>query len=227
MLGRWMVRMIPAGFAPAMVLLAFLSTPGTADEVPKDTTKKDTKATSDQTTTTAADTDESTWTILENRLTMRAPFNEFKGKVRVIAFFSPTCPRCLKNAGQIKSQFLSKNDSDDLRMMIVWVKSLSTDSEEKLPLAIEQITDPRVTHFWDEKRALNPQLIDAIMFSVNMNVYDVFLLYDKEQLWEQRLPRPGYFFHEVKRMPGPWWNLPSFIQEMEKALDDKAFGNPW
>jgi hypothetical protein len=167
------------------------------------------------------------WTHLENRLTMRAPFNELKGKVRVIVFFSPTCPRCLENAAALQKQLLAKNDSDDMRLMIVWVKSLSTDSEEKIPLAIDIIPDPRVTHFWDRERVLNPQLIDAIAFGINMNVYDVFLLYDKEAIWEKRLPRPGYFFHETKRMPGPWWNMAAFLAEMDKGLNDESFGSPW
>lgn len=168
-----------------------------------------------------------TWTHLENRLTMRAPFNALLGKVRVVVFFSPTCPRCLENAGSLRRQLLDKNDSDDFRLMIVWVKSLSTDAEEKLPLAIDIIADPRVTHFWDSERVLNPQLIDAIAFGVNMSVYDVFLLYDKETTWEKRLPRPGYFFHETKRMPGPWWNMPAFLAEMDKGLNDEGFGSPW
>jgi len=170
---------------------------------------------------------EYTWTVLEDRLTMRAPFNDLKGKVRIVVFFSPTCPTCLKNANQLQKPFLEKNDSDDFRMMIVWVKSLSTDKQEKLPLAIDVIPDPRVSHFWDEKRVLNPQLIDAIAFEVNMNVYDVFLLYDKQATWEKRLPRPGYFFHEVKQMPGPWWNMPAFLVEVQKGLDDKPFASPW
>jgi hypothetical protein len=168
-----------------------------------------------------------TWTVLENRLTMRAPFNEMKGKVRTIVFFSPTCPRCLQNAAELQTKFLDRNDSDDIRMMIVWVKSLSTDAEEKLPLAIDVIPDPRVTHFWDEERVLNAQLIDAVAFPVNMNVYDVFLLYDRDATWEKRLPRPGHFFHEIKRMPGPWWTLQAYLREMQKALDGKPFSSPW
>lgn len=168
-----------------------------------------------------------TWTVLEDRLTMRAPFNDMKGKLRVIAFFSPTCPRCLKNAGEIQTKFLERNDSQDIRMMIVWVKSLSTDAEEKLPLAIDIIPDPRVSHYWDPERVLNAQLIDAIAFPVNMNVYDVFLLYDREATWEKRLPRPGHFFHEVKRMPGPWWNLPAFVNEINRGLAGKRFTSPW
>lgn len=226
MFGSRIIRLIAVVFLSLFVILPLPSAPSGASEAPQNKTQEETEETTGSKTTDAAAHPYS-WTTLENRLTMRAPFNELKGKVRVIAFFSPTCPRCLKNAGEIQTQFLSKNDSDDFRIMIVWVKSLSTDSEEKLPLAIDQIPDPRVSHYWDAKRVLNPQLIDAIMFEVNMNVYDVFLLYDKEQLWEQRLPRPSYFFHEVKRMPGPWWNLPAFITEMEKALNNEAFGNPW
>ena len=227
MLGSRMARRTPIWFGSFFLALQILGSPTGAQEGTKDTSPKTSTEDHTQKSTKTIGEYEYTWTVLENRLTMRAPFNDLKGKVRVITFFSPTCPRCLKNAGQIQNQFLAKNDSDDLRILIVWVKSLSTDGEEKLPLAINQISDPRVSHFWDEERVLNAQLIDAIMFEVNMNVYDVFLLYDREELWEKRLPRPGYFFHEVKRMPGPWWNLPAFIAEMEKALDDKPFGNPW
>jgi hypothetical protein len=226
-----MIRAIAARFcAGTLVLAAVLAlsaAPGTADATGKESASKDTKGKSPLTTTTHVGDLEVSWTRLENRLTMRAPFNEMKGKVRVIAFFSPTCPRCLKNAGEIQGQFLEKNDSDDFRIQIVWVKSLSTDSEETLPLAINQIQDPRVSHYWDADRALNPQLIDAIMFEIQMNIYDVFLIYNREQTWEKRLPRPDYFFHEVKNMPGPWWDASDFIEIMRTALKGEPLESPW
>lgn len=164
--------------------------------------------------------------VLEDRLTLREPFNQAKDKTRVIAFLSPSCDRCRKNAGELQREVLAKNKTDDLEVFIVWLKVLQKDDEAAVAEAMQKISDPRVHHFWDPERVLNAQLLDAIMFDVKLRLYDIFLLYDGAALWEKRLPRPGYWMHEYKGAPGPWWDITTFAAEVEKGLQGEAFTSP-
>lgn len=166
-----------------------------------------------------------TYTKLENRLTLREPFNAAKGKVRVVSFLSPTCPRCQAAATDIQRHFLAKNPSDEFRLFAVWLPATDTDTEESLLTAMHLIPDPRVQHFWDADRVLNAQLLDAVAFEVQMRIFDLHLLYDRETVWEKRLPRPGYFLHEVKGLSGPPWNIQVFVLEVEHALKHEPFSS--
>ena len=164
--------------------------------------------------------------LLENRLTAREPFNNASQKVRVVAFLAPSCPRCLANAGELQREILAKNPSADIAVILIWLKVLDKDDETAVAAAAARCNDPRVTHFWDPQRLLNAQLLDAITFDVNLRLYDVFLLYDKKAVWEKRLPRPGFWMHEYKGAPGPWWNVTAFAAEVSKGLRGEAFTPP-
>ena len=164
--------------------------------------------------------------LLENRLTPREPFNAAANKVRVVAFLSPSCQRCLKNAGDLQREVLEKNPQQDLAVIFIWLKILDKDDEAAVAAAAERFIDPRITHYWDPARVLNAQLLDAVTFDVQLRLYDIFLLYDKKAVWEKRLPRPGYWMHEYKGTPGPWWNVTVFSAEVDKGLRGEPFTPP-
>ena len=166
-----------------------------------------------------------TYTKLENRLTLREPFNAAKGKVRVVSFLSPTCPRCQAAVTDIQRHFLAKNPSEEFRLFAVWLPATETDTEESLLAAMQLIPDPRVQHYWDPDRVLNAQLLDAVSFEIQMRIFDLHLLYDRETMWEKRLPRPGYFLHEVKGLNGPPWSIQLFVLEVEQALKHEPFSS--
>ncbi len=164
--------------------------------------------------------------VLENRLTLREPFNQAADKVRIVAFLSPSCPRCLKNAGELQREVLEKNPARDLAVFLVWLKILDGDNEATVVTAKRRVSDPRAQHYWDPGRLLNAQLIDAIAFDINLRFYDIFLLYGKKAQWEKRLPRPGFWMHEYKGAPGPWWNITTFGIEIDNGLHDRPLTNP-
>jgi len=62
---------------------------------------------------------------------------------------------------------------------------------------------------------------------VNMPIYDVFLLYDRETRWEKRLPRSGYWMHEIRGAPGPWWDVNLLAAEVQKGLRGEPFTVPY
>ena len=164
--------------------------------------------------------------LLENRLTMREPFNEAGDAIRIVAFLAPSCPRCLKNAGELQREVLDANKDADIAVFTVWMHVLKKDDEAAAREAMSRIPDTRAHHFWDPDRKLLHQLRDAIMFDVNLRLYDVFLLYDGDAVWEKRVPRPNYWMHEYKGVHGPWWDVKTFAAEVAKGLRGEPFANP-
>ncbi|UCE02659.1 MAG: hypothetical protein JSW67_00140 [Candidatus Latescibacterota bacterium] len=171
--------------------------------------------------------DAPSYTLLEDRLTMREPFNLAQERIRIVAFLSPSCGRCLKNAGELVRDVFRKRETDELAAFLVWLNVRSEDNEEAVDAAVRRIQEPRIQHFWDPKRILNHQLRDAIMFDVNVRLYDIFLLYGRDAVWEKRVPRPGYWMHEYKGAPGPWWNVATFAKEVDRGLNGEPFSIPY
>ena len=164
--------------------------------------------------------------LLKDRLTVREPFNQAKDAIRIVAFLAPSCPKCLKNAGELYRDVLAAKPDAEIAVFIVWIYILKTDNEEAAREATKRIPDPRVHHYWDPDRKLQHQLLDAIAFDVNLRLYDVFLLYDRSAVWEKSVPRPGYWMHEYKGVYGPWWDVTTFASEVEKGLNGEPFANP-
>jgi hypothetical protein len=174
-----------------------------------------------------ASEDAPSYTLLEDRLTMREPFNLAQEKIRIVAFLSPSCGRCIKNAGELVRDVFRKQETDELAAFLVWLNVRSEDNEESVDAAVRRIQEPRIQHFWDPGRILNHQLRDAIMFDVNVRLYDIFLLYGRDAVWEKRVPRPDYWMHEYKGAPGPWWNVATFAREVERGLNGEPFSIPY
>jgi hypothetical protein len=162
---------------------------------------------------------------LKTRLDLRDPFNLGQGKVRIVAFLSPTCSHCIANAATLQ-QTLEKNPSKELALHIVWVKILDTDTRAAVDKATTVLKDGRAQHYWDQNSLLNAQLLDAIMFDVGVRMYDVFLLYDRTATWDQRLPRPPYWMHEYRGAPGPAYDPQEFAKQIDRALANQPLAKP-
>jgi len=146
--------------------------------------------------------------------------------VRIIVFFSPTCSHCIANANGLQQLVLDKLSTPDIEVYAVWMKILDTDNRQAVDRAATVLHDKRVHHYWDEKSVLNAQLLDAIMFDVQLRLYNIQLLYDRTATWDKRLPRPPYWMQEYRGAPGPIWDAPTFANEVLKALEDKSLDTP-
>jgi len=162
---------------------------------------------------------------LATRLDLRGPFNLGNGKVRIVAFLSPTCKHCIANAARLQ-EILADLPGDDIEVHAVWLQILDTDARDAVPRATTVLRDGRVHHYWDPKRLLNHQLLDAIEFDIQLRLYDVFLLYDRTATWDKRLPRPRFWMHEYKGAPGPLFDATQFAAEIAKARRAEPPGNP-
>jgi len=165
-------------------------------------------------------------TEIKTRLDLKEPFNLARGKVRIVAFYSPTCTHCIVNAQGLQKQVLDRFDSPDLEVFVLWLKVSETDVPEAAQRGTTILTDARVHHYWDPNRALNAQLLDAITFDIQVRIYNVALLYDRDATWDNRLPRPPYWMHEFRGAPGPTWEANVFASQVAKALGGQPLDAP-
>jgi hypothetical protein len=163
---------------------------------------------------------------IKTRLDLRDSFNLNRGKVRLVAFFSPSCSHCQNNARSIQNYILDKTKDADIAVTIVWMPVSEADTRQAIAAAASVIPDPRVRHYWDPKVTLNAQLRDAIQFDFNVRLYDIVLLYDRQATWNDRVPRPGFWMHEFRGAPGPFWDPAVLAVQVSKALSGQPLDTP-
>jgi hypothetical protein len=153
-------------------------------------------------------------------------FNQGRGKVRLVAFFSPMCGHCQVNARSIQEDILAKVNDPNLSVSIVWMPVSEADSMQAIGRAASVIPDPRVLHFWDPGVQLDPQLRAAIRFKPRLRLYDIVLVYDRQAQWTDRLPPPGFWMHYFRGAPGPLWDASLLATQVGKALAGQPLDTP-
>ena len=92
---------------------------------------------------------------------------------------------------------------------VVWVP-MARGKAEDVPTAIEGRTDPRLVHFWDGDRAL--MNATAPVLAIDVDCWDVYLLYDRDARWEgEAPPKPTFWMHQLES------------QSVGEVLDAKVF----
>ncbi len=87
----------------------------------------------------------------------------------------------------MQAEILEENPEDDIAVYAVWFNVLPTDSRSAWDPKL--MTDPRVSHFWDEERVIGSWFADNVGFSHGSLAWDVYYLYGPEATWEE-IPGP-------------------------------------
>ena len=111
---------------------------------------------------------------------------------------------------------LGKIDSQDVRVYVVWVPSLPTDDESKVPAATAKIPDERASHYWDEKGALKVAYFKALKMSEL--AWDVYYVYGRDTEWKDEPPAPGFFMDQVGLPGGQPLDGDKLAAEMRRLL---------
>lgn len=82
----------------------------------------------------------------------------------------------------------------------MWVPSLPSDNESKVPAATTKIPDERASHYWDEKGALKVAYQRAL--KMDEEAWDVYYVYGRDVEWKSELPpAPAYYMHQLRSLP--------------------------
>jgi hypothetical protein len=95
---------------------------------------------------------------------------------------------------------LGKIDSKDVRVYVVWVRSLPADKEDKVPAATTKILDERASHFWDGDGKL--KIAYQRLMKMSEPAWDVYYVYGRKAEWKGELPpAPDYYMHQLRSLP--------------------------
>ncbi len=84
----------------------------------------------------------------------------------------------------------------DIWIGIVWIKMNSKDTLAPALEAAQKFNDPRVEQFYDPLQKSGSLLADQLPIKAGI-AWDIYLFYEKEKLWETRLPDPVDWMHQM------------------------------
>ncbi|MEA2562153.1 MAG: hypothetical protein QOH06_3657 [Acidobacteriota bacterium] len=126
---------------------------------------------------------------------LKRRFNADHGKVRLLLLMSPTCG-CRIAARVVQRHVLEQIEDDRLRVYVVWEPIKKNDDRNAAVESTALMTDPRVTHFWTDSL----QLAEALKAPIALEkspAWDVFLLFAPDARWEDAVPKPSSFLHQL------------------------------
>ncbi|MBI4462076.1 MAG: hypothetical protein HY653_04140 [Acidobacteria bacterium] len=86
---------------------------------------------------------------------------------------------------------------------MVWLPAISRMDAEELERqarrVAQRIADRRVSHFLDVDAALGELYPEIINLPRGDLAWDVYLVFGREARWEESLPHPDYWMHQLAR----------------------------
>jgi len=120
---------------------------------------------------------------------LKEQFNRDRGVPRLVVLVSPTCTACLGGAQWIQDSILKPNADLEIQVYAIWFSMLPTDSPEAFPAAQLLMSDPRIRHYWDSRRAVGAGYKTWVPSSVTGPIeWDAFYLYSADAVWTSEAP---------------------------------------
>ena len=92
-----------------------------------------------------------------------------------------------------------------LHVYVVWVPVLSRMSPEGLTGAArasaQRLSDRRIQHYRDDEALLAERFAPALGLPEDVLAWDVFLLFEPGTRWQEELPAPAFWMHQLDRGP--------------------------
>ena len=125
---------------------------------------------------------------------------------------------CRQGVSVIQSKVLDVLKDNSLRVIVVWVPMLPTDKDAPDQDTLALMPDKRATQFWDAKRSTPFPVGRALGLPEGFAAWDVYLLYPPGAKFEQQMPKPVYWQHQLPVKTAPRLNGNSFAAEVRKVL---------
>lgn len=121
---------------------------------------------------------------------LRERYKADEGRVRIVAFLSPTSAEGRR--GYLDLQNALKNINDErLRAYVVWTSVLETDKREAAGARAAECKDPRVTAFWDQTQAAAGQWSKVV--SADHPVWNSYFVNGPTASWDANPPVPEHW----------------------------------
>ena len=152
---------------------------------------------------------------------IRDAFNKQSDKVRFIAILSSTCGWCLQGAEAVQKSVIEKMTEKNVSVIIVWTNMLKTDDQENAYKAASMFKDGKIVQFFDAENKFG-DMVAKRLNPKGEKAWDIYLFYDKETEWNQTIPRPFDYAHQLNTLYHPWADTTKYFcgNGLTKRLND-------
>jgi hypothetical protein len=142
---------------------------------------------------------------------------------RLLFLVFPTCEICVIGAMSAVQAVLSLPCAEEFRLYILWLPVLEGDT----PQAAEQVqerlpTDDRLRHFWDHDLKLSQAFHRVLQLGQRPRphhiAWDIFLLYGAGTVWNEELPIPEFWMHQLFLDDVPELDAAVLKRELERGM---------
>lgn len=133
---------------------------------------------------------------LKDMSQLRTAFNDQHKSVKFVAILSSTCKWCIQGAESIRKTVAEKMKSKDIGVIIIWTNMLKSDDKTTAEYAASLLDGKGITQFFDGENKFG----DVVAKTINPKgekAWDIYLFFDGDSKWEQKLPRPFEYVHQL------------------------------
>jgi hypothetical protein len=126
---------------------------------------------------------------------LKAQFNADIGNVRLVVLLSPTCELCIEGASQIQ-RVLNNLHGEEIKVYSAWVPILASDAQMTVEGAAKNLSDRRVTHYWDRDAELVSNFVPVLGLG-KRPAWDVYMCYNPYAEWTDLPPTPDFWQEQL------------------------------
>ncbi len=99
----------------------------------------------------------------------------------------------------MQASILRSFPETDIRLSVIWIEMLPTDSLEAARRMADGMIDPRVRHYFDPRQThlAGKALAHGIIAEGGGPAWDVYLFYGREAKWGAEPPLPAEWCHQL------------------------------
>ena len=159
--------------------------------------------------------------VLRDLDEIKNAFNKHAGKVRFVAILSSTCGWCLQGAQAVRKTVIEKMRDKDMTVIIVWTNMLKSDGKENAYHAASLFKDPSIVQFFDAENKFG-DLVARKLNPKGQKAWDIYMFYDKDVEWNNAIPRPFDYAHQLSESLYPWADQTKYFcgNDLTKRLAD-------
>tara|TARA_R110002073_G_scaffold1088_1_gene8112 strand:+ start:16739 stop:17320 length:582 start_codon:yes stop_codon:yes gene_type:complete len=128
---------------------------------------------------------------------LKAAFNEAKGRPRLIALLSPSCPRCQASSDSIVTALAGAPEGADPAVLVVWLEVFARDDAQTCSDAMIRFAGTPTQGFLDDQRIAG-RLLTRGRLPIGVARH-LFLWYEPGVEWNDRPPEPAGWGHQLRR----------------------------
>jgi mercuric ion transport protein len=141
--------------------------------------------------------------VLSNINDLKEAFNKKTDKVRFVTILSSTCGWCLQGAQAVQQAVIENMAEKDIEVIIVWTNMLKSDDKENAYKAASMFKDPAIVQYFDAKNEFG-DLVARRLNPEGTKAWDIYMFFDKDVKWNENLPRPFDYAHQLSESIHPW-----------------------